>query len=213
MTKFRGATSSKPCSISFQEECSLFCTTLTWSRRLNLRKNCYLPKAFLLVTDGFSSKIPYQSLKCLLLLFPCFICLLQMKVCSVKGGALLEEEVETSWCWLSTFPGTWVWVDSGSWWWTGRPGVLWFMGSQRVGHNWVTELNWCKVVLLENISFPWRTVKIRWIVSKKNWLLVAGRISGRSSEEWKAKAISKMETVLVIAPNTYWPFTVWLTPF
>ena len=37
---------------------------------------------------------------------------------------------------------TWIWVDSGSWWWTGRPGVLWFMGSQRVGHDWVTELNW-----------------------------------------------------------------------
>ena len=37
---------------------------------------------------------------------------------------------------------TWVWVDSGSWWWTGRPGVLWFMGLQRVGHDWVTELNW-----------------------------------------------------------------------
>ena len=37
---------------------------------------------------------------------------------------------------------TWVWVDSGSWWWTGRPGVLQFIGSQRVGHNWVTELNW-----------------------------------------------------------------------
>ena len=37
---------------------------------------------------------------------------------------------------------TWVWVDSGSWWWTGRPGVLRFMGSQRVGHYWVTELNW-----------------------------------------------------------------------
>ena len=36
----------------------------------------------------------------------------------------------------------WVWVNSGSWWWTGRPGVLRFMGSQRVGHNWVTELNW-----------------------------------------------------------------------
>ena len=32
--------------------------------------------------------------------------------------------------------------DSGSWWWTGRPGMLWFMGSQRVGHNWATELNW-----------------------------------------------------------------------
>ena len=37
---------------------------------------------------------------------------------------------------------TWVWVNSGSWWWTGRPGVLWFMGLQRVGHDWVTEMNW-----------------------------------------------------------------------
>ena len=37
---------------------------------------------------------------------------------------------------------TWVWVNSGSWWWTGRPGVLRFMGSQRVGHDWVTEMNW-----------------------------------------------------------------------
>ena len=40
-----------------------------------------------------------------------------------------------TWC-------TWVWVNSGSWWWTGRPGVLWFMGSQRVRHDWVTEMNW-----------------------------------------------------------------------
>ena len=37
---------------------------------------------------------------------------------------------------------TWVWVNFGRWWWTGRPGVLWFMGSQRVGHDWATELNW-----------------------------------------------------------------------
>ena len=37
---------------------------------------------------------------------------------------------------------TWVWVDSGNWWWTGRPGMLWFMGLQRVGHDWATELNW-----------------------------------------------------------------------
>ena len=37
---------------------------------------------------------------------------------------------------------TWVWVNSGSWWWTGRPGVLQFMGPQRVGHAWETELNW-----------------------------------------------------------------------
>ena len=37
---------------------------------------------------------------------------------------------------------TWVWMDSGSWWWTGRPGMLRFMGLQRVRHDWVTELNW-----------------------------------------------------------------------
>ena len=37
---------------------------------------------------------------------------------------------------------TWVWVNSRSWWWIGRPGVLQFMGLWRVGHDWVTELNW-----------------------------------------------------------------------
>ena len=37
---------------------------------------------------------------------------------------------------------TWVWIESGSWWWTERPDVLQFMGLQRVGHDWATELNW-----------------------------------------------------------------------
>ena len=36
----------------------------------------------------------------------------------------------------------WIWLGSGSWWWTGKPGVLQFMGSQRVRHDWATELNW-----------------------------------------------------------------------
>ena len=40
---------------------------------------------------------------------------------------------------------TWVWVNSRSWWWTGRPGMLWFMGSQRVGHDWATEVNWTEL--------------------------------------------------------------------
>ena len=44
---------------------------------------------------------------------------------------------------------TWVCVNSGRWWWTGRPGVLRFMGLQRVGHNWATEPNWtfCQLYL------------------------------------------------------------------
>ena len=43
---------------------------------------------------------------------------------------------------------TWVWVNSGSWWWTGRPGALRFMGSQRVRHDWVTELNWTELLTM-----------------------------------------------------------------
>jgi len=41
-------------------------------------------------------------------------------------------------------------VNPGSWWWTGRPGVLWFMGSQRAGHDWATELNWTEVYMYIN---------------------------------------------------------------
>ena len=37
---------------------------------------------------------------------------------------------------------TWVWASSGSWWGSGKPGVLQSMGSQRVGYDWATELNW-----------------------------------------------------------------------
>ena len=54
-------------------------------------------------------------------------------------------------CMASLTWWTWVWVNSRSWWWTGRPGVLWFMGSQRVGHNWGAELNWTET---------WRNARI-----------------------------------------------------
>ena len=49
-----------------------------------------------------------------------------------------EDEMARWYHWLDGHD----WVNSGSWWWTGRPGVLWFMGLQRVGHDWVTDLNW-----------------------------------------------------------------------
>ena len=48
---------------------------------------------------------------------------------------------------------TWVWVNSGSWWWTGRPGMLQSMRSQRVGHDWATELNWSSVQKLTKKRF------------------------------------------------------------
>ena len=49
---------------------------------------------------------------------------------------------------------TWVWVSSGSWWWTGKPGVVQSIGSQRVRHNWETELNWTEVVS-DSFVTPW----------------------------------------------------------
>ena len=74
------------------------------------------------------------------------------------------DSSEKPWCWerlragegddrawdgwmASATQWTWVWVDSGSWWWTGRPGVLWFMGLQKFGYVWVTELN---------LTAPWK---------------------------------------------------------
>ena len=56
---------------------------------------------------------------------------------------------------------TWIWVNSGSWWWTGRPGVLWFMGSQRVRHDWETELNWTELIgIWRKKSSAWKWVTI-----------------------------------------------------
>ena len=70
------------------------------------------------------------------------------------------DSFEKTWCWERLRAGgegdnrgwdgwmalptqwAWIWVNSGSWWWTGRPGVLQCVGSQRVGHDWATELNW-----------------------------------------------------------------------
>jgi len=59
---------------------------------------------------------------------------------------------------------TWVWVNSGSWWWTGRPGVLRFMGSQRVRHDWATNLiwsdsNWCEVTPYCNFDLHFSNYK------------------------------------------------------
>ena len=58
--------------------------------------------------------------------------------------------------WMAS-PTQWTWacVNSRSWWWTGRPGVLRFMGSQRIGHDWATELNWS--------SFPSQFITGYWI--------------------------------------------------
>ena len=61
-----------------------------------------------------------------------------------EGLTVGGEGVNRGWDgWMaSSTQWIWVWASSGSWRWTGEPGLLQSMGSQRVGHNWVTELNW-----------------------------------------------------------------------
>ena len=66
--------------------------------------------------------------------------------------------------WLDGIPTrwTWVWVNSGRWWWIGRPGVLWFTRSQKVGHDWATELS-----LTELMESKWKEGKRYFMQVKK----------------------------------------------
>ena len=73
-----------------------------------------------------------------------------------------EEKGTTGWDGWMASPTwqTWVWVNSRSWWWTGRPGMLWFMELQRVGHNWVAELNWTeRSRKMDKLSSHWSKPK------------------------------------------------------
>ena len=65
---------------------------------------------------------------------------------------------------------TWVWVNFRSWWWTGRPGVLQSVGSQRVRHDWVTEMNWTEVPTWTRFSF----------INNQAWVKLAEEQGGMS---------------------------------
>ena len=90
--------------------------------------------------------------------------MLKLKLNTLATWCEVLTQLKRPWCWERLKAGgegddrggdgwmasptqwTWVWVNSGSWWWTGRPGVLQSMGLQRVGHNWTTELSWTKLM-------------------------------------------------------------------
>ena len=92
---------------------------------------------------------------------------LMLKLKLQSFGHLMQrtDSLEKTWCWESLKTGgagddrgwdgwmasstqwTWICTNSRSWWWTGRRGVLPFMGSPRVGHDWATELNWTELML------------------------------------------------------------------
>ena len=58
----------------------------------------------------------------------------------LRAGGEVDDRRWDGWM-ASPTQWSWAWLNSGSWWWTGRPGMLLSMGSQRVGHDWAAELN------------------------------------------------------------------------
>ena len=68
----------------------------------------------------------------------------------LKAGGEGDDRGCDGWMESST-QWSWVWVNSGSCWWTGRPGMLQSMGSQRFGHDWVTKVNWNDVNILDTL--------------------------------------------------------------
>ena len=88
------------------------------------------------------------------------------------GGRRRRGQQRIKWLdgWMASLTRwTWVWENSGSWWWTGKPGMLRFMGSQRVGHTWVTELNWwySNSRVIKNHRYQWWIV-LSWEINKQH---------------------------------------------
>ena len=95
---------------------------------------------------------------------------------------------------------TWVWVNSRSWWWTGRPGVLRFMGLQRVGHDWATELNWTHSCLLAWFMSP-SCSGLWWNVSWCRCPLWPHPLQGRDSFAVSTQDLLHIGTAFLAAPT------------
>ena len=127
---------------------------------------------------------------------------LERLMLKLKSNTTWCEELthwERSWCWerlkaigeggsrgwdgwmASWTQQTWVWINSGTWRWTGRPGVPQSMGSQRVRHDWVTELNWSSIFVQD-----WKASLKNWIYLKiSQKLLLGNHISSTNNHIFK----------------------------
>ena len=100
----------------------------------------------------------------------------------------------------------WVWVNSGRCWWTGRPDMLWFMGSQSVGHDWATELNWTKLTPSQ-VDLPNPVIKLRSPALQADSLPTEfwGKLRW---DEWREQHGSIYTTICKL--DSPWQFSVWL---
>ena len=125
------------------------------------------------------------------------------------------------WFMASLTQWTWVWASSGSWWWTGKPGVLQSMELQRVRHDWVIELNWW---ILEAVDWLWEECNESLVNKLLGWNVgedwdVSLRITGNilssrvKGEPWILEALrrqpgessSRELSMLSGAPGCSWP--------
>ena len=139
---------------------------------------------------------------------------LMLKLKLQNFGHLMQraESLEKTWCWERLRAGgegaekgwdgwmapstqwTWVWVDSRSWWWTGRPGMLQFMGSQRVGQDWATELTIYYSRMICELLLYSRKIKIFIYLSLFNYSNLPFFLPGetrRSQVEWNLYKIQE----------------------
>ena len=116
----------------------------------------------------------------------------------LKGGGEGEDRGWDSWIASST-QWTWVWASSGSWWWTGNPGVLPSMGSQRVGHDWVTELNWTK-----NFQIYQQNLE-----KAEKPQIKLPTFAGSWKKQESSRKTSTFALLTVLKPLTVWIITNW----
>ena len=113
----------------------------------------------------------------------------------LKAGGEVDDRGFNGWK-VSLTRWTWVWASSGSWWWTGKPGVLPSMGLQRVRHDWATELNW-HIILLSNHVI----VDIHWpeeIISKEANMYICWNNKNQKNYEllkqvWHTAAVDQIQ--------------------
>ena len=101
---------------------------------------------------------------------------------------------------------TWIWVNSRSWWWTGRPGVLRFMGSQRVGHYWGTELNWTESFLQRKNNLMSEALAIK---CNHTWLwlihtLCRWRLQSQGTERSIEKSSNSTSVIGILSWFPHW---------
>ena len=122
---------------------------------------------------------------------------------SVVAGGEGDDRGWDGWM-ASPSQWTWVWISSGSWWWAGRPDVLQSMGSQRVRHDWATELNWGKN-RKTRVTGSLRTCKSTGSETPTrltNWRAQSGVLKSKCPEWWQNGLLSpplpRSEVVVVV---------------